>query len=124
MSITGITSTSTSLVGSTATNNAEQAKLKSAAQAFEAVFLRQMIGSMRSAELSDGAFDSSATQQFRDMADGKTADGMAQKGVLGIAQLLEKQLGALPQVKALEAGADVAGRAGHVVGDLAKRLKL
>jgi len=72
----------------------EMAKLRKAAQAFEAVFLRQMIGSMRSASLGDGIFDSSATEQFRDMSDSKTADAMASKGALGIADLLIKQLGA------------------------------
>ncbi|MBV9840461.1 MAG: rod-binding protein [Sphingomonadaceae bacterium] len=71
---------------------ANSAKLKSAAQAFEAVFLRQMIGSMREASLGDGIFDSDASKQFQDMADSKTADAMAQHGVLGIAQMLEKQL--------------------------------
>jgi flagellar protein FlgJ len=74
--------------------DADKAKLKSAAQAFEAVFLRQMIGSMRQASLGDGMFDSEATQQFQDMADSKTADAMSQKGVLHLADLLEKQLGA------------------------------
>jgi flagellar protein FlgJ len=73
---------------------ADQARLKSAAQAFEAVFLRQMIGTMRQASLGDGMFDSEATQQFQDMADSKTADAMSQKGVLHLADLLEKQLGA------------------------------
>jgi len=73
---------------------ADQAKLKTAAQQFEAVFLRQMIGTMRQASLGDGMFDSEATQQFQDMADSKTADAMSQKGVLHLADLLEKQLGA------------------------------
>ena len=72
---------------------AEHKKLKSAAQAFEAVFLRQMIGSMRSASLGDGMFDNEGTATFQEMADAKTADGMAQKGVLGIADMLIKQLG-------------------------------
>jgi flagellar protein FlgJ len=72
---------------------AEQKKLKSAAQAFEAVFLRQMIGSMRSASLGDGMFDNEGTQTFQEEADAKTADSMAQKGVLGIADMLIKQLG-------------------------------
>jgi flagellar protein FlgJ len=71
-----------------------QKKLKTAAEAFEAVLLRQMLGSMRSASLGDGVFDSSATDQFRDMADAKTADSMAHKGVFGIADLLMKQYGA------------------------------
>jgi flagellar protein FlgJ len=72
---------------------AEQKKLKSAAQAFEAVFLRQMIGSMRSASLGDGMFDNEGTETFQQEADAKTADSMAQKGVLGIADMLIKQLG-------------------------------
>jgi len=72
---------------------AEQAKLKSAAQAFEAVFLRQVIGSMRQASLGDGMLDNDASNQFRDMADAKMADSMAQKGMLGIADALMKQLG-------------------------------
>lgn len=72
----------------------EMAKLKKTAQAFEAVFLRQMIGSMRSASLGDGVFDSDATKQFQDMSDAKTADVMAGKGALGIADMLIKQFGA------------------------------
>jgi peptidoglycan hydrolase FlgJ len=72
---------------------AEQKKLKSAAQAFEAVFLRQVIGSMRSASLGDGMFDNEGTDTFQQMSDSKMADGMAQKGVLGIADMLIKQLG-------------------------------
>jgi peptidoglycan hydrolase FlgJ len=72
---------------------AEQTKLKSAAQAFEAVFLRQVIGSMRSASLGDGMFDNEGTETFQSMADSKTADAMASKGVLGIADMLIKQLG-------------------------------
>jgi len=72
----------------------EMAKLKKAAHAFEAVFLRQMIGSMRSAGLGDGIFDSEATQQFQEMSDAKTADVMAEKGAFGIADLLVKQYGA------------------------------
>jgi len=74
--------------------DADKAKLKTAAQQFEAVFLRQMIGSMRQASLGDGMFDSEATQQFQDMADSKTADAMSQKGVLHLADVIEKQLGA------------------------------
>jgi flagellar protein FlgJ len=72
----------------------EMAKLKKAAHAFEAVFIRQMIGSMRQASPGDGIFDSEATKQFQDMSDAKTADNMADKGALGIADLLIKQYGA------------------------------
>lgn len=89
-----ITSTATGATAAADPTAADKAKLKSAAQAFEAVFLRQMISSMRSASLGDGLTDSDASNQFRDMADANTADAMAKRGVLGIAGMLEKQLGA------------------------------
>lgn len=72
----------------------EMAKLRKTAQAFEAVFVRQLIGSMRSASAGEGIFDSEATRQFQDMSDAKTADAMAQKGALHIADMLVKQYGA------------------------------
>jgi peptidoglycan hydrolase FlgJ len=83
----------TSALATAGTPDAKQAKLKSAAQAFEAVFLRQMIGSMRQAGLGDGMLDSDASDQFQSMADSKLADSMSQKGVLGIADMLMKQIG-------------------------------
>ena len=91
--------------------DADKAKLKTAAQQFEAVFLRQMIGSMRQASLGDGMFDSEATQQFQDMADSKTADAMSQKGVLHLADVIEKQLGAtVAKADGATAAATVAAR--------------
>lgn len=75
----------------TGATTSNKASLEKAAQQFEAVFLRQMIGAMRSASLADGITDSSATDQFRDMADARTADAMAGKGAMGIAQLLMRQ---------------------------------
>jgi len=95
--------------------SADKAKLKTAAQQFEAVFLRQMIGTMRQASLGDGMFDSQATQQFQDMADSKTADAMSQKGVLHLADLLEKQLGA---TVAKQAGAATAATAAAQPADV------
>lgn len=68
-----------------------QAQLRDAAEAFEAIFLRQMIGAMRSASLAEGITDSSASDQFRDMADAKTADAMAGNHALGIADMLLRQ---------------------------------
>jgi peptidoglycan hydrolase FlgJ len=84
---------STAATATAGQSDAQKAKLKSAAQAFEAVFLRQMIGSMRSASLGDGMLDNEATSTFQDMADSKAADAMSKKGVLHIADLLVKQLG-------------------------------
>ena len=65
--------------------------LRSAAEAFEAVFLRQVIGSMRQAKLADDVFGSAATDQFRGMADAQLADNMAQQGSFGIAEMLLQQ---------------------------------
>lgn len=74
-----------------AASTAERDRLRTAAQAFEAVFLRQMIGSMRQARLADDPFGSQATEQFRDMADSRLADSMSQQGSFGIADLLMGQ---------------------------------
>ena len=80
--------------GAGQTAKPSKADLKQAAQAFEAIFLRQMISSMRSASLGDGIFDNSASEQFRDMADSRVADHMSKLGSFGIADLLMKQFGA------------------------------
>jgi flagellar protein FlgJ len=70
----------------------EREKLVKAAQAFEAVFMRQMIGSMRQAKLGDDLFGSDATEQFREMQDAQVADNMvADGGGLGVAAMLIKQ---------------------------------
>jgi flagellar protein FlgJ len=82
------------IAGSTASPSAEKDKLASAAKAFEAVFLRQMISSMRSASLGDELFGSSAGEQFRDMSDARLADSMAGGKGFGIAELLQKQFAA------------------------------
>ena len=76
-----------------APKNDKREQLKAAAQAFEAVFLRQMIGSMRQASLAQDELLSGgrAAEQFRDMSDAKLADSMSQKGSFGIAELLLKQ---------------------------------
>ena len=71
--------------------SAEKAQLKEVAKQFEAIFLRQMIGTMRQSGGGEGIFDSSATEQFRDMSDARTADSMAEKGALGIAEMLLRQ---------------------------------
>ncbi|CAN5444879.1 hypothetical protein BH10PSE12_BH10PSE12_23800 [soil metagenome] len=85
-----------STAATTAGQPAAQSKadLQKAAKSFEAIFMRQMIGAMRSASLGDGLEDSGASEQFRDMADSRTADAMAESGHgFGIAALLLKQFG-------------------------------
>jgi peptidoglycan hydrolase FlgJ len=66
--------------------------LRAAAEKFEAVFLREMLGSMRKAKLGDELFGSSATDHFREMADADTANRMAKLGAFGIAALVQRQL--------------------------------
>ena len=81
-----------SRVGATPTAPARgEAELRAAAEAFEAVFLRQVIGSMRQGKLADDVFGSAATDQFRGMADARLADNMAQQGSFGVAELLLQQ---------------------------------
>ncbi len=69
----------------------QREQMQQAAQAFEAIFLRQMIGSMRQARLAEDAFGSSATDQFRDMSDAQLAENMSRQNSFGIAELLMTQ---------------------------------
>lgn len=82
----------TSSAGPTSTRDAQ---MRQAAEAFEAVFLRQLIGSMRQAKLGEDLFGSDATNQFRDMADSRLADSMAEQRSFGIADLLLQQFNAV-----------------------------
>ncbi|MHA3794796.1 rod-binding protein [Rhizorhabdus wittichii] len=67
-------------------------QLKAAAKQFEAIFTRQMLKSTRDAKLcDDDLFGSDATDQFRDMQDSNLADQLANKGAIGIADLLVRQ---------------------------------
>ena len=65
--------------------------LRKAAESFEAVILRQLLSSMRQAKLGDVIFGSSATDNFREMADAKTADSIASMRQFGIADMVEAQ---------------------------------
>ncbi len=66
-------------------------QLRKAAQGFEAILLRQMIGAMRSAKLGDDLFGSSATQTYRELSDQQLADSLARNQSLGLAALVEAQ---------------------------------
>lgn len=67
------------------------AGLRKAAEAFEAVILRQMMASMRQAKLGEDVFGSSATDNFREMADARTADSIAAMRQFGIADMVDRQ---------------------------------
>ncbi len=74
--------------------------LVKAAQAFETLLLRQMIGAMRSAKLADDPLSSQAGETFRDMADARVAHSMAaqsaQRGTSIASLLLQQFEGKLP----------------------------
>jgi flagellar protein FlgJ len=72
---------------------AQKADLRKAAESFEAIFLRQMIGTMRSATKGDTLLGSDAGDQFRDLMDARLADDMAGKQSFGIAEMVLKQFG-------------------------------
>ncbi len=107
-------SSSTSATGATGQpySNAK-AELEKAAKSFEAIFMRQMIGAMRQASLDEGLNDSSATQQFQDMADSRTADSLAGTGHMGIAEMLIKQLSAQLPHEDTAAAASPSATKGH-----------
>ena len=79
-------------VGSSSSVAKPDPSLRKAAEGFEAVMVRQIIASMRKAKLADSMFGSSATDNFRELADAKTAENIAKLGSFGIANLIEKQL--------------------------------
>ena len=65
--------------------------LRKAAEQFEAVILRQLMASMRQAKLGEDMLGSSATDNFREMADARTADSIAAMRQFGIADMVERQ---------------------------------
>ena len=73
-------------------NAKRKAEIQSMAADFEAIFVRQMLTTMRSSSLGDGLFDGEGLKQFRDMQDAKLAESMATKGVFGVAELLTRHM--------------------------------
>lgn len=84
--------TPVSPVSSSATAKPADPALRKAAEAFEAVILREMMATMRKAKLGDDIFGSSATDNFREIADARLSDSMAALRQFGIADLVERQL--------------------------------
>lgn len=70
----------------------QRTDMAKAAKAFEAIFVRQLIGTMRQSSLGDELTGSSAVDQFRELSDARMADSLADKGGLGIAELILQQL--------------------------------
>ena len=83
-------------VGASVASPPPSPELQAAAEKFEAIFLRQMLGAARSAKLADGLLDSSSGDQFREMRDADLADRMASGGGIGIAASVVAQLSRAP----------------------------
>ncbi|MEO0031146.1 MAG: hypothetical protein RIS94_904 [Pseudomonadota bacterium] len=72
----------------------ERAKLREAAQAFEAIFVRQMLASARAADFGGKAMlgDDQGDQTFTQMRDERFAQIASESGAFGLARQIEAQL--------------------------------
>jgi flagellar protein FlgJ len=69
--------------------------LRQAAQAFEAIFVRQLLASARAADFGgeEALLGGPGLEQFEAMRDEHFADITSQQGVFGLAAAIERQLG-------------------------------
>nr|WP_283773463.1 rod-binding protein [Altererythrobacter sp. KTW20L] len=70
--------------------------LREAAQAFEAIFVRQLLSSARAADFGgeEALLGGPGLEQFEAMRDEHFADVAAQRGTFGLADAIERQLSA------------------------------
>ncbi len=73
-------------------DNPRQA-LRETAQQFEALFTQMLLKSMREAQAADDPFSSPQSDLYRDLFDQQLAITLSKSGALGIADMLERQLG-------------------------------
>ncbi len=66
--------------------------IKQVAKEFEASFVEMMMKSLRDASESEGMLDNEATRMYQDMFDKQIAVDISERGEMGIAQVIEKQL--------------------------------
>ncbi|MFC4930026.1 flagellar assembly peptidoglycan hydrolase FlgJ [Massilia sp. GCM10023247] len=76
---------------------------RGAATQFEALFINQMMKSMREATPQDGLTDNQQTKMFTSMLDQQLSQNMAKRG-MGLADVLVRQLSAQTDAKALAIG--------------------
>ena len=70
-----------------------KAELRKAAEDFEAIFIRQMLRVMRSSIPGGGMFGGGTVGEiYGDMMDNSLGDVLSQRGVLGITDMLYRQL--------------------------------
>lgn len=78
---------------SQASREHDVSKVKQLAKDFEAVFLEQMLRTMRSSVQKSGLVDGgNAEEIYRSMLDGEYAKLMAGQGTSGLSQMIERQL--------------------------------
>lgn len=70
----------------------EREQLASAAKAFEAIFVRQILAAARKTDFGGDLFGGQSLDTFRQMQDERFADIASQSGAFGIAQMIEAQL--------------------------------
>ena len=76
----------------------ERQELREAAQAFEAIFVRQMLASARAGSLAEQTpFSGPGLEQFTAMRDERLADIASSSGSFGLADQIERQLSAMVQ---------------------------
>ena len=79
----------------TSASTPERTRLHQAAQAFEAIFVRQMLTSARQSNFGDDLWsDDKGQDTFTAMRDERFADITAQSGALGVGKQVEAQLAA------------------------------
>ncbi len=71
-------------------------ELRQAAQAFEAIFLRQLLSSARAADFGgeEALLGGPGLEQFQAMQDEHFAEVASQQGLFGLADAIERQLSA------------------------------
>lgn len=74
------------------------------AKQFEAMFVQQVLKEVRKAKLSDGIMDSSQSDFYQEMYDQQLALHLTKGSGLGLAQVLERQLGAIQPEAAVSEG--------------------
>ena len=74
----------------------QKGSIKEVAQQFESLFVHMMLKSMRDASLGEGIFDSKQSEFYRDMYDQQMSIHFSERGGIGLADVLERQLGGGP----------------------------
>lgn len=71
----------------------QSAAIDEVAAQFESLFVQMMMKSMREASLGEGLFDSKQSEFYRDMYDEQMSLNLSERGGIGLADALKRQLG-------------------------------